>query len=92
MFLRIFANEIKLHNTMNYPTNLTDNQWLQIEKYFPNGSRKRKHALRDVVNAILYLLKTGCQWRMMPNDLPSWNSVYYYFSQWKRDGTFELIL
>ena len=77
---------------MNYPTNLTDNQWSHIEKYFPNASRKRKHALRDIVNAIFYLNKTGCQWRMIPNDFPSWNSVYYYFCKWKRDGTFDLIM
>lgn len=77
---------------MNYPTNLTDNQWSYIEPYLPNMTRKRKHSLRDAVNAILYLVKTGCQWRMIPSEFPAWNSVYYYFSNWKRDGTIEYIM
>ena len=51
--------------------------------------RKRKHSLREIFNAIMYLLKTGCQWRMLPIDLPKWALVYYYYSQWKEDGTFE---
>ncbi|MFR9650851.1 MAG: transposase [Rikenellaceae bacterium] len=74
----------------NYPTNLTDNQYdtiLRIISYF----RKRKHSLRDIFNAILYLLKTGWQWRMLPSDFPSWNTVHYYFQKWSREGVFEEI-
>lgn len=77
---------------MNYPTNITDNQWSYIEKLLPAVTRERKYSLRDILNAILYLVKTGCQWRMIPSDLPTWNTTYYYFSQWKRDGTIEYIM
>jgi transposase len=53
--------------------------------------RSRKHELQEVVNGILYLVKTGCQWRMMPADFPKWQIVYYYFSVWKRSGLIEQI-
>jgi len=72
----------------NYPTNLTDKQWQVIEKILNSQKRKRKHSLRDIFNAILYLLKTGCQWRMLPLEYPQWE---YYYSRWKEDGTFEEI-
>lgn len=67
---------------------LTDSQWAAISPFFPL-QRKRKHDLRRVVNTLLWLLRTGCQWRNLPyEDLP-WQSVYYYFHRWKMDGTFE---
>lgn len=74
----------------SYQTNLTDNQW-QIIKNFVNVNRKREHSLRDIFNAIFYLLKTGCQWRMLPKEFAPWNTVYYYYRQWKLNGTIELI-
>jgi putative transposase len=54
-------------------------------------NRKRKHSLRDIFNAILYLLKTGCQWRMLPNCFPKWELVYYYFTKWKNTGVIKQI-
>ena len=48
-----------------------------------------RHSLRHVFNAIVYLVKTGCQWRMLPQDFPKWQLVYFYFNQWKRNGTLE---
>lgn len=92
IFVRIFANKYKHIDTMNYPTNVTDNQWSYVKKLLPNCSRKRKYSLREILDAILYLVKTGCQWRMIPSDFPAWNTVYYYFSTWKRDGTIEYIM
>jgi len=77
-----------MHKT-NYPTNLTDKQWQVIEKILDCKKRKRKHSLRDVFNAIMYLLKTGCQWRMLPLGFPKLQLVYYYYSRWKEYGTFE---
>lgn len=74
----------------NYPTNLSNSQWQIISKFL-NVDRQRKHDLREIVNAILYLVKTGCQWRMLPGDFPNWPIVYYYFSLWKRNGTLEVI-
>ena len=67
---------------------LTDSQWENIKEYFPY-QRKRKHDLRQVVNAILWILRIGSQWRNLPPGFPPWKSVYYYFTKWKRDGTLE---
>ncbi|MDR1056305.1 MAG: transposase [Prevotellaceae bacterium] len=53
--------------------------------------RKRKHSLREIMNAVFYLLKTGCQWRMLPCDFPKRQLAYYNFSRWKEDDTFENI-
>jgi len=73
---------------INYPTNLTDIQYDAILAII-NDKRKRNHSLREIFNAIFYLLKTGCQWRMLPKEFPNWKLVYYYFSKWRSDGTFE---
>lgn len=74
-----------------YPTDLTDTQWQFIEKIL-NDKRKRSHTLRQIWNSILYLVKTGCQWRMLPHDFPHWSAVYYYFKKWKNSGIFEEVL
>ena len=62
----------------NYPTDLTDLQWAKIEPLFV-GMRKRKFEKRELVNAVLYLVKTGCQWRNLPHDFPNWKTVYSFF-------------
>ena len=69
---------------------LTDSQWDAISPFF-NLKRKRNHDLRQIINIILWLLRTGCQWRNLPQEWPNWQAVYYYFQQWKQDGTFERI-
>lgn len=74
----------------NYDTNLSDSQWEVIEKML-NDQRKRKYSLRVIVNAILYITKTGVQWRMLPQDFPKWQLVYYYFSKWAGEGLTEEI-
>ena len=74
----------------NYSTDLSDSQWQVIAPYLKD-KRKRKYSHRVLLNAILYLVKTGCQWRMLPHDYPKWQTVYFYFSRWKRDGTLEHI-
>ncbi len=74
----------------NYPTNVSNSQWQIISKSL-NVERNRKYNLREIVNAILYLVKTGCQWRMLPGDFPKWTIVYYYFSVWKNNGVLEEI-
>lgn len=69
-----------------YPTDLSDEQWKLLEPMLPPpASRGRKRAvnLRDILNAILYLLRTGCAWRMLPHDFPAWQTVYYYFRKWR---------
>lgn len=75
-----------------YSTDLTDSQWEAIKPLL-NVQRKRKYDLRIVINALLYLVKTGCQWRMLPHDFAvPWPSVYYYFRTWKQAGTFDEVL
>jgi putative transposase len=74
----------------NYPTNVSDSQWQFISKFL-DTKRNRKYELREIVNAVLYMVKAGCQWRMLPGDFAPWKLVYYYFDTWKKNGIFELI-
>lgn len=55
-----------------------------------NSQRKRKYDLREIINAILWITRTGCQWRNIDKSFPPWESVYYYFDKWDKDGTWEL--
>jgi putative transposase len=73
-----------------YSSNLSDDQWTIISLFF-DLKRSRKYDLKEIVNGILYLVKTGCQWRMLPGDFPSWRIVYYYFSTWKKNLLWEEI-
>ena len=75
-----------------YSTNLTDKQWQFIEKIVNTHKRRRKYSIRGIFDAILYLLKTGCQWRMLPSNFAPWQSVYYYFNKWKNEGVIEELL
>jgi transposase len=78
-----------------YPTDLTDRQWSIVEPLLPSlrprgpGGRPASHEKREVVNAILYLTRTGCSWRMLPKDFPPWQTVYWYFRAWGEDGTLD---
>ena len=76
-----------------YPSDVTDAQWALIEPHLPvhPGGRPRKTDLRDVVDAIFYLLRTGCQWRYLPKDFPPQSTVWRYFDEWRRDGTLDKI-
>ena len=72
-----------------YPTELTDSQWHHIKDFFPAPKatgRPREVEFREVVNAIVFLVVTGCQWRMLPKDYPKWQIVYHYFQRWQKDG------
>jgi putative transposase len=80
-----------------YPTDLTDQQWVIIELLIPasknqHGGRPRSLSMREVLNTILYLNRTGCQWDMLPHDLLPKSSVYDYFAQWRDDGTLTSII
>ena len=74
----------------HYSSDITDSQWVLLQGIL-RDIRKRKHSLRDIFNAIFYLLKTGCQWRMLPGCFPKWELVYYYFTKWKNTGVIEQI-
>ena len=75
-----------------YSTNITDNQWQFIKNILQLGDRKRKYDLRVIWDSIMYLVKTGCQWRMLPRDFPNWQLVYYYYSKWANAEDFDLLL
>jgi putative transposase len=79
--------------TQTYPSDLTDAQWALIEPHLPvyPGGRPRITNLRDVVNAIFYILRTGCQWRYLPKDFPPKSTVWRYFDEWRHNGTFDTI-
>lgn len=77
-----------------YPTDLTDAQWMILEPLVPPpkpGGRPPAHARREVVNAMLYVLRSGEAWRLLPHDLPPWQTVYHYFRLWRMDGSWDRI-
>jgi putative transposase len=79
--------------TQSYPSDISDGQWALIERHLPvyPGGRPRKTDLRDVVDAILYVLRTGCQWRYLPKDFPPKSTVWRYFDAWRHNGTLDVI-
>ena len=73
-----------------YPSDLTDKQWAEIKSLIPAaepGGREREVDMREVLNGILYLLRGGISWRMLPHDLPPWGTVHYYYRRFRLDGT-----
>src|SRR5246500_2045794 len=76
-------------STRCYDTDLNDAAWAWITPYLPaarSGGRPRTTDLRAVLNAIFYLLRTGCQWRLLPCEFPPWGTVYHYFRAWQNSG------
>jgi transposase len=79
---------------LRYPSDLTDEEWQLVEPLIPPGKPggdKRTVVMREVVNGLMYILSTGCQWRAIPKDLPPKSTVYDYFDLWTYDGTLERI-
>lgn len=76
-----------------YPTDLKDNEWISIEEHFfisyDKGGRPLKYDKKELLNAIFYILRTGCQWRYLPHDFPPWTAVYKQYQRWKRSEVFE---
>jgi putative transposase len=80
---------------MGYPSDLTDAEWALIEHYFQPRDRRGSaslHPRKRIVDAIFYVVKSGCQWRMLPNDFPPWQTVYDHFSRWNKRGVWETAL
>jgi len=80
----------------SYPTDLSDVAWGVLKPLFPKGDpkkggRPRLYSYREILNAIFYLEKTGCQWRMLPREFPEWGLVWQYFRKWRDDGTLEKV-
>jgi putative transposase len=77
-----------------YPTDLSDAEWNYIAPHLPapkGYGRPRTHDLREILNAVFYVLKSGYQWRLLPHDFPRWPTVYWYFRKWRIEGTWERI-
>ena len=75
-----------------YPSDLTDQEWAFLEPLIPGAAklgRPPRYPKREIVNAIFFLVRSGCAWRMMPHDLPPWRICYHYFSSWKHAGIWE---
>jgi putative transposase len=83
------------HEKQNYTSDLSDEQWAIIEPLLPLERKGRGHPIeldmRQVVNAILYVVRTGCQWENLPKDFPNHNSVYYHYRKWCLDGTWRRV-
>ena len=81
-------------NRQAYPSDLSDTEWRLLEPLLPTprpGGRPVKYPRREVVNAIMYVLRSGCPWRMLPHDLPPWRTAFHYFRTWRKDGTWERV-
>ena len=81
-------------NRKPYPSDLTDDQWEELAPLIPlakPGGRPRTVDMREVINGTLYVLRSGCTWRMIPHDLPPWGTVWGYFRRWRKEGTWERI-
>ena len=85
-----------MHTRKPYPSDLSDTEWQLLHGFFPNRKpgqvgRPREHAWREIVNALLYLVRTGCQWRHLPHDFPPYSTVSDYYHQWRKSGVLARI-
>ncbi len=76
---------------MSYPSDVSDGEWALLEPFtrYEGYCRPRIHDIRQVVHGIFYVIRSGCQWRMLPNDFPPWKTVYDYYWRWRRNGTWD---
>ena len=74
-----------------YPTDLTDAEWAVLEPLFPPYAtgRPRTRPVREILDAVFYVLRAGCAWRLLPREFPPWSTVYYHFRRWRDDGTWD---
>jgi len=82
-------------NRQAYPSDLTDKQWELLDPLIPQPSLEGRPPIyerREIVNAILYVLRSGCPWRLVPHDLPAWGTVYWYFRRWRDGGVWDQVL
>jgi putative transposase len=84
---------IAMKVTWKYPSDLTDRQWRIIRRLLPERRRRGRPPMdrRRVIEAILYVARSGCQWRLLPSDFPAWSTVYGIFWKWRKDGTWQRI-
>jgi len=87
--------EEEMNDRKAYPSDLTEAEWEILRPLIPEVSPQATHptiSRREIVNGILYVLRSGCPWRLMPHDLPAWGTVYYYFRIWRNEGVWDQIL
>ena len=87
-------NTTRMSDLSVFPTQLTDEQWAILEPFVPAnkpGGRPPTYTRRDIVDAIFYAVRQGCTWRALPAEFPYWNTVYWYFRRWQKDGTWDQI-
>ncbi len=89
MYLSTYKKYGKIEN-MRYTSDLTDTQWELIKEYFPAGN-KSKYEKRELVNAVLYLIKTGCQWRNLPTYFPKWKAISMFYYRAQKNGTWDKV-
>jgi putative transposase len=78
-----------------YASDLTEKQWEMLKALIPEPSLEGRRPFverREIVNAILYVLRSGCPWRLLPHEFPAWQTVYWYFRRWQREGVWEQML
>jgi len=76
----------------SYASDVSDEEWMYLEQLIPavqEGGRPAVHDRREIVNGIFYIVRSGCSWRMLPNDLPCWKTCYHYFRLWSSNGLWE---
>ncbi len=90
-----YSGDMEKRSGQAHPTDLSDAEYAIIEPLIPvmtsKRGRPRSWSLREILNAIFYVLRSGRKWRLMPHDLPPWQTVYRYYWQWRNDGTWEAI-
>ena len=76
-----------------YTSDLTEKEWKILSPFVSQGNigRPRTHDIRQIINAIRYVMKSGCQWRLMPKDFPPWQTVYDYYLRWRKNGKWQEI-
>ena len=78
----------------SYSTDLSEEEWAILQPLVPQakpGGRPRTHQTRELLDAIFYVVRSGCAWRLLPHDFPPWQTAYHYFRVWRIDGTWERI-
>jgi transposase len=84
-----------MSNATAFPTRLTDEQWAVLEPLVPatkpGDGRPAKYRRRDIADAIVYVVRQGCTWRALPQEFPHWNTVFWYYKEWQKDGTWDRI-
>jgi transposase len=88
----MFRDSIEVCGRRAYPTDLTDAEWEVVEPFLPPPrrlGRQREVSQREIINAIRYLQRSGCAWRLLPHDFPKWETVYWWLRRWMADGTWQ---